>query len=73
MARVERLDGNIGLLEIRPLLFAPSMPVRPLTAAMSLLASTDALLLDLRRCLGGSPDMVAFVCSHLFDGDDRST
>ncbi len=70
MARVERLDGNIGLLEIRPLLYAPTHAGPAVTAAMTLLASTDALLLDLRRCLGGSPDQVAFVCSHLVEPDD---
>ncbi|MEV4262022.1 S41 family peptidase [Kribbella sp. NPDC049584] len=70
MARVERLDGNIGLLEIRPLLYPPNLAGPAVTAAMSLLASTDALLIDLRRCVGGSPDQVAFVCSHLLDSDE---
>ncbi|HET6742340.1 MAG TPA: S41 family peptidase [Kribbella sp.] len=65
MARVERLDGNIGLLEIRPLLYPPEHAGAAVTAAFSLLASTDALLIDLRRCLGGSPDQVALVCSYL--------
>ncbi|MGW7679982.1 S41 family peptidase [Kribbella sp. NPDC054772] len=70
MARVERLDGNVGLLEIRPLLYPPHLAGPAVTAAMSLLASTDALLLDLRRCVGGSPDQVAFVCSYLLDSDE---
>ncbi|GAA1117475.1 S41 family peptidase [Kribbella jejuensis] len=70
MARVERLAGNIGLLEIRPLLYAPEHAAPAVTAALSLLASTDALLLDLRRCLGGSPDQVAFICSYLLDSDE---
>jgi len=69
MARVERLAGNVGLLEIRPLLFDPDHAGARVSAAMSLLAATDALLIDLRRCLGGSPDMVSFLCSHLFDGE----
>jgi C-terminal processing protease CtpA/Prc len=69
MARVERLPGNVGLLEIRPLLFDPSHAGAAVSAAMSLLAATDALLIDLRRCLGGSPEMVTFLCSHLFDGE----
>jgi C-terminal processing protease CtpA/Prc len=69
MARVERLAGNVGLLEIRPLLFDPRHAGAAVTAAMSLLSATDALVIDLRRCVGGSPDMVAFVCSHLFDDD----
>lgn len=67
MARVERLAGNVGLLEIRPLIFDPAHAGAAVSAAMSLLSATDALVIDLRRCLGGSPDMVAFVCSHLFD------
>jgi C-terminal processing protease CtpA/Prc len=70
MARVERLDGNIGLLEIRPLLYPPEHAAAAVTAALSLLATTDALLLDLRRCVGGSPDQVAFVCSYLLDSDE---
>jgi C-terminal processing protease CtpA/Prc len=70
MARVERLDGNIGLLEIRPLLYPPEHAGGAVMAAMSLLASTDALLLDLRRCVGGSPDQVALVCSYLLDSDE---
>ncbi|MDX6283728.1 MAG: hypothetical protein QOH03_4799 [Kribbellaceae bacterium] len=69
MARVERLAGNIGLLEIRPLIFDPAHAGAAVSAAMSLLSATDALVIDLRRCLGGSPDMVAFLCSHLFDGE----
>ncbi|WP_328998845.1 S41 family peptidase [Kribbella sp. NBC_00709] len=67
VARVERLEGNIGLLEIRPLLYDPNHAGAAVTAAMTLLASTDALLIDLRRCVGGSPDQVAFVCSHLVE------
>ncbi|MEV6284760.1 S41 family peptidase [Kribbella sp. NPDC051770] len=69
VGRVERLPGNIGLLGIKPLLFDPSHGGAAVTAAMSLLAATDALILDLRECLGGSPEQVAFVCSHLFDGE----
>ncbi|GAA0937825.1 S41 family peptidase [Kribbella koreensis] len=69
MARVERLAGNIGLLEIRPLIFDPTHAGAAVSAAMSLLSATDALVIDLRRCLGGSPDMVTFLCSHFFDGE----
>jgi hypothetical protein len=69
VARVERLDGNIGYLDLRPVLFPPSMAGDAVAAAMSLLAATDALIIDLRRCLGGEPGMVAMVCSYLF-GDE---
>ncbi|MGH3369782.1 MAG: S41 family peptidase, partial [Nocardioidaceae bacterium] len=69
MARAERLDGNVGLLEIRPLLYAPKYAGTAAAAAMWLLRSTDALLIDLRRCRGGSPEMVALLCSYLFDDE----
>lgn len=64
--RVERLPGNIGHLDIRR--FYPASMSRPAAvAAMHLVADTDVLLVDLRRCGGGEPDMVALVCSFLFD------
>ncbi|MFC0624306.1 S41 family peptidase [Kribbella deserti] len=69
MARVERLPGNIGVLEIRPLLYGPETAGDALAAAMTLLAATNGLLLDLRGCRGGSPHMVALVCSYLLDAE----
>ncbi|MGC5020281.1 S41 family peptidase [Micromonospora sp. DT47] len=66
VARVERLAGNVGLLEIRPYLFPPQLAGEAVTAALRLLAGTDALLLDLRGNRGGSPDMVALVCGWFF-------
>jgi C-terminal processing protease CtpA/Prc len=68
-ARVERLDGNIGYLDLRPVLFPPSIAGDAAVAAMSLVAPTDALIVDLRRCLGGDPAMVALLCSYLL-GDE---
>ena len=69
VARAERLEGNVGYLDLRPLLFPPVVAGEAVAAAMTLIAPAEALLLDLRRCLGGSPDMVAMVCSYLF-GDE---
>ena len=66
IARVERLEGNIGYLELRPILFPPSIAGDQMTDAMSLLASTDALIIDVRQCLGGDPSMVILACSYLF-------
>ncbi|WP_198667463.1 S41 family peptidase [Glycomyces dulcitolivorans] len=58
VANAQRLAGNVGLLKIAPLLFPPAVAGERVTAAMHLLAATDALILDLRECLGGDPDMV---------------
>jgi C-terminal processing protease CtpA/Prc len=69
MARVERLAGNIGVLEIRPMLFEPRHAGAAFAGAMAMLHMTDALLIDLRGCRGGSPDMVALVCSYLFSDE----
>jgi C-terminal processing protease CtpA/Prc len=69
IGRVERLDGNIGYLDIQPVLFPVTICGQAMTAAMTLLASTQALILDVRGCLGGEPAMVTWLCSYLFDHD----
>jgi Peptidase family S41/N-terminal domain of Peptidase_S41 in eukaryotic IRBP len=64
--RVERLDGNIGYLDLRAV--PPPEHAGPaITAAMELVAGTFALIIDLRRNGGGSPHGVAFWCSYLID------
>ncbi len=70
--RAERLAGNIGYLEVRQ--FAPATPAAgaAAVAAMNLLAHTDALIIDVRRNGGGSPEMVALLSSYLFPDDDRT-
>jgi Peptidase family S41/N-terminal domain of Peptidase_S41 in eukaryotic IRBP len=64
--RVERLDGNVGYLDVRGV----PMPVAAgpaIAAAMELVAGTYALIIDLRRNGGGSPEGVVFWCSYLLD------
>ena len=63
---VERLDGNVGYLKMREFI-EPAVSGAYLAAAMTLLAGTDALLVDLRYSRGGSPAAVQFLCSHFFD------
>jgi C-terminal processing protease CtpA/Prc len=67
-ARIERLPGNVGLLDIRKF-YEPSVAGAgaAATAAMQLIATADALLMDLRRNGGGEPEMVALVAGFLFD------
>jgi len=64
--KVERLDGNIGYLELRGFMDA-ELAGETAAAAMSFIANTDALIIDLRRNGGGQPKMVALLSSYLFD------
>lgn len=63
--KVERLPGNIGYIDIR-LLHRAEWGGDAATAAMSFLANTSALIIDLRQCTGGYPAMIALVASYLF-------
>jgi retinol-binding protein 3 len=67
-ARVERLPGNIGYLDLRTF-FTPELEGAGATAiaAMNFLAHTSALIIDLRENGGGSPSMVVLITSYLFD------
>ena len=66
--KVERLEGNIGYLDLRG--FMPAeIAGETCAAAMTFLANCDALILDLRKNGGGSPAMVALVCSYLFPAE----
>ena len=66
IASVQRLDGNVGYLDLRVMHNAPNAG-HAAVAAMTLLAHTDVLLVDLRRNGGGDPGIVALYCSYLFD------
>src|SRR5690349_20953231 len=69
VACAQRLAGNVGYLDLRPVLFPAVLAGEAITAAMSLLATTDALIIDLRNCLGGEPSMPPFIISYLWDRD----
>jgi hypothetical protein len=69
IGRVELLEGGIGLVEVRPVLYPAVLAGDRISAAMTLIAGCDALILDVRGCVGGSPDSVALLCSYLFDDE----
>lgn len=69
VASVQRLAGNVGYIDLQPVLFPAVLCGEAVTAAMSLLASTHALIIDVRHCLGGEPAMAAFLISYLWDHD----
>ena len=63
--KVERLDGNVGYIDLRGFSGTPeSKDVA--VAAMNFVADTDALIFDLRRNGGGSPFMIGILSSYLF-------
>ena len=64
--RVDRLDGNVGYLDVRRVPM-PANAGPAITAAMELVAGTYALILDLRHNGGGSPEGVLYWCSYLLD------
>jgi hypothetical protein len=69
VASAARLAGNVGYLDLQPVLFPAALCGEIVTAAMTVLASTEALIIDLRQCLGGEPGMTVFLASYLWDYD----
>jgi hypothetical protein len=63
--RAERLDGNVGYLDVRGVP-GPEEAGRVIAAAMELISGTYALIVDLRRNHGGSPHAVVLWCSYFF-------
>lgn len=67
---VARLDGNIGYLDLR--VFAPPAIAGDVAAAaMTLLAQSDALIIDLRKNGGGHGALGLLMAAYLFDGEPR--
>ncbi|HEX7879915.1 MAG TPA: S41 family peptidase [Candidatus Eisenbacteria bacterium] len=69
--KVERLMGNVGYLEMRSFAQVADGAAEAATAAMNFLGNVDALIIDLRRNGGGSPEMVALVTSYLYPAGER--
>lgn len=63
--RVERMQGNIGYIDLRGFNDA-ELGADTVAAAMMFLQNTEAIIFDLRENGGGSPHMVALISSYLF-------
>jgi len=64
--KIERLDGNIGYIDLR--MFADASEAgETAIAALNFLSNCDALIFDLRQNGGGSPTMIQLISSYLFD------
>lgn len=64
--QVEMLPGNIGYIRFDE--FNPSEEAKQVAGgAMAFVASCDALIFDLRYNGGGSPEMIRFLSSYIFD------
>jgi C-terminal processing protease CtpA/Prc len=66
LAKVDVLKGNVGYIGFT-YFTALEFAQETYSGAMAVVANTDALIIDLRRCGGSmSPDALPFVCSYLF-------
>ncbi|HYC89794.1 MAG TPA: S41 family peptidase [Thermoanaerobaculia bacterium] len=62
---VQRLEPNLGYIDVG--LFAESDDARAMAdAAMAFVQGTDAVIVDVRRCPGGSGQQVAYLASYFF-------
>ncbi|HEX8474672.1 MAG TPA: S41 family peptidase [Pyrinomonadaceae bacterium] len=66
--KIERLQGNVGYIDLRGF-FDAENGADTVAAAMNFLSNTDALIIDLRQNGGGEPEMVALICSYLFGSE----
>jgi hypothetical protein len=64
--KVERLDGGIGLLQVDGF-YPEEWAQDTIAAAMSFLANSEAIILDLRQNHGGAGAMV--LCSYFFEDE----
>ncbi len=65
-AEAKKMEGNTGYLDLRG--FAPPQMGGPAADSyMQLLSTSDAIIIDLRKNGGGSPEMVRYLCSYFFD------
>lgn len=62
----EILPGNVGYVEVRSFGYPADAIADAVAKEMSVVAGADALIIDVRRNGGGSPDAVRLISSYLF-------
>lgn len=63
---VQMLDGNVGYLDLRGFAGLERGKAK-VDSYMQLMAEADAVIIDLSKNGGGSPEMVQYLCSYFFD------
>jgi len=64
------LGGNVGYIELAG--FAPGeAALQKAAETMAALASSDAMIIDLRDCPGGTAEMINFLGSYFFEAEPR--
>ncbi len=70
---VKIMEGNIGYVDLR--LFYPlqndAKSKQVLQETMSQIEDTEAIIFDLRKCVGGSPEMIALIISYFYPEGSR--
>ncbi|MFX0087329.1 MAG: S41 family peptidase, partial [Candidatus Hodarchaeota archaeon] len=70
--KVEILEGNIGLIDLRKFYNTKIKEAgKAATAALQFLRNTDAIIIDLRNNGGGEPEMVQLLASYFFEDRTR--
>lgn len=64
VSEARRLEGNVGLLTIGPVIPPAEYAAVHVASAFTLLQGVDRLVLDLRGCVGGVPETVALIVSY---------
>lgn len=69
-SEIKILPGNIGYLRLDSFSYDTGAQ-EAAVGAMGFLSNADAVIIDLRRNGGGSPEMVQFLCSYFLDNPTK--
>lgn len=64
--QIEHLDGNIGYIRMTGFWELNDQAKEVVDGTFLFLKNSDVLIIDLRTCGGGEPEMVKYICSYFF-------